>query len=269
MNMLKALNSSQLRDPRSLSRAELRKIWELRLSQLRLKPGMPLEHDFDAFVSDYQHNGLVWILWDGDAVVGTYLQRIAALDHDDRRYLVLAPDYVFMAKHLRGHTILLLAVIWLTIRPMMSHPFRRALATGGVYPPAYITWRRMLGCCWSLGDPSLSGDQSALVEATGSHIWGTNWRGDGTLTFRTIPSAKRPNSPVGIELFEAYERLNPEWKSGIALYFVTPLNARTVWTGIRRALTRGPKRKRASDAKPAPARQEPASLGTGASTTSE
>lgn len=236
MNLITALQRSTVRTPGSLTRSELRDIWALRRSQLELQPGVEPEVDFEAFCADYQHPGLVWLLREGERVVGTYLQRVVPMEHAGRRILVLAPDYVFMADHLRGHTVLALAVIWLTVRPMLSHLGRRTYATGGVYPSAYIPWRRRLERCWSLGDPGLTPAQASLVAATGIRVWGDRWLGDGTLQFRTLPAVRRPTSRSGQALFDAYEALNPQWRTGVALFFVTPLTLTTVYVGIRNAL---------------------------------
>lgn len=236
MNLVSALRQSVIREPQSLTREELRELWELRLSQLDLQPGIHPEADFQGFCADYQHPGLVWILRENGRVVGTYLQRTLPMAHAGRKILVLAPDYVFLDEPLRGHMILAFAVIWLTVRPMLSHPLRRAYATGGVYPSAYIPWRRRLERCWSLGDPALTDAQERLVADAGERIWTDRWIGDGTLRFRTVPTSRRPKSASGIALFEAYERLNPRWQEGRALFFVTPLTLGTVYVGIRNAL---------------------------------
>ena len=76
MNLVTALRSSTIRTPRSLTPSELRSIWNLRASQLQLQDHIDPQADFEAFCADYQHPGLVWLLWEGDRVVGTYLQRL-------------------------------------------------------------------------------------------------------------------------------------------------------------------------------------------------
>jgi len=168
--------------------------------------------------------------------VGMYLQAVRLVEHGGQRLVVGAPDYVFMARHLRRHPALALGVAWLTVWPMLRHPLRRPVMTGGVYPSSYIGWRRMVERCFSLGDPSLSEDERELVARLGPLIWGEAWVGDGTLQFRTIPEASRPRSELGVRLFEAYEAMNPEWRTGRALFFASPMGLRDVGLGLQRAL---------------------------------
>ena len=235
MNAVAALLGSRLRRPRSLSAAELRELWALRMSQLQLQPDVDEAADFKRFVADYQHPGIVWVLRQRGRVVGTYLQRILLTEHRGQRRIVLAPDYVFMAEHLRGHPVLLLAVIALTLLPLLRHPWRRAVATGGVYPSAYIAWARLVQPCWSLGDPRLTDEQRALVADLGPKLWGEAWIGDGTLRFRTVPTPSSPRSERGRALLALYESVNPSWRAGRALFFVTPLGLGTVWGGVSRS----------------------------------
>lgn len=251
MDLARAFINSRLRSPRSLTPDELRALWRLRLGQLSLKPDISRERDFERFVGDYQHDGLVWLLYEGGEIVGTYLQRTKRLEHDGRRVLALAPEYVFMAPHLRGHPILLAAVIALTVLPILRHPLRRPYASGCVYPSAYIAWRRLVAPCWSLGDPDVTDPQRALVARIGSFIWGDAWAPDGTVSFRTLPRPTTPRSRTGRAILASYEAMNPDWRSGRALFFLTPLGPATVWNGIARSVA-ATVRRPAKRAHPAP-----------------
>lgn len=236
MNVVQALFGTRIRKPRALSREELRALWSFRLEQINLRSDISEEEDFEAFVRDFDVDGRVWYLLERGKPVGMYLQAVRLVEHEGRRLVVGAPDYVFMARHLRRHPALAFGVAWLTIWPMLRHPFRHPIMTGGVYPSSYIGWRRMVERCFSLGDPALSSSERALVARLGPLIWGEAWVGDGTLRFRTIPEASRPRSPLGLQLFEAYESMNPEWRTGRALFFVSPMGVGDVAIGLQRAL---------------------------------
>ncbi len=234
---------STFRRASTLTEAELRALWRLRGSLIDLKPSVSPEEDFAAFAEDFRW-GIVWILKEGDQVGGFFLQRALPMTWRGREILCLAPEYGFMARHLRGTSILPAATVLMTAACVARHPLRPKYLVGAAYPPSFISMERAVPPIWSLRDPTLPDWERGLLEHLGERIGKSHFSAeDGTVFMRTLPRTEPgPRSEEGRALFEKYERANPEWRRGRGLFIMCPMSAGTLARAMRHAADRRWKR---------------------------
>lgn len=220
---------SSFRRATTLSDEELRALWRFRLSLINLKPTIPPEQDFAAFAKDFRWPGFVWILREDERVVGFFLQRGEPLTFRGRRLLCLLPEYGFLAPHLRGHPVLPVASVLITVLALARHPLRPKYVAASTYPPGYIAFRRVIRPFWTVGSVDLPPFERALLQHLGERVSGASFRAaDGTVNMRTLPIA--PEEPASRDdsrrLYADYEAANAEWRLGRGLFFLFPLDAR-------------------------------------------
>lgn len=219
---------SSFRRATSLSDDEIRALWRFRLSLINLKPTITPEQDLAAFAKDFRWPGFVWILREDERVVGFFLQRGEPLAFRGRRLLCLLPEYGFLAPHLRGHPVLPVASVLITVLALLRHPLRAKYVAASTYPPGYIAFRRVIRPFWTLGSADLPPFERALLLHLGQRVSGASFRAaDGTVNMRTLPIA--PREPGGSDdsrrLYADYAAANPEWHKGRGLFFLFPLDA--------------------------------------------
>lgn len=202
-------------------------MWRFRLSLVGLKPTVTPEQDFTSFSGDFRWPGFVWILRDGTEVAGFFLQRAVPLDWGGRRLLCLLPEYGFLSPRLRGHPILPIASVAITLMAIARHPLREKYVAASTYPPGYIAFRRVIRPFWTLRDPTLPAWEKGLLEHLAARVSGKSYNADdGTVTMRTIPIVDRaPSHPDSQRMMDDYEAANPRWREGYGLFFLFPLDA--------------------------------------------
>lgn len=245
---------STFRRAAEVSDDELRELWRFRLQHVTLKPTVTPERDWESFSADFRWPGWVWILRDHGAVAGFFLQRGVPMTFEGRALLCLLPEYGFLAKHLRGHPVLPLGSLAITLACVARHPLRSKWVAASTYPPGYIAFRRVIAPFYTLRDPSLPAWEKRLLLHLAEKVSGASFDGDeGTVTMRTVPFVEREPSPDdasdSARLYRDYAAANPQWRLGRGLFFLFPLSARTLgrvlWHGVERTL-RGGRRGRAS-----------------------
>jgi hypothetical protein len=235
---------SSFRRAPSLSEEEIRALWRFRLEQIRLKPTVSEAQDLAAFTADFRWPGWVWILREGERVVGFFLQRGEAMEFRGRRLLCLLPEYGFLAPHLRGHPLLPVACVIVTLLSLGRHPLRPKYVAASTYPPGYIAFRRAVRPFWTLGSADLPAWERQLLLHLGARVSGAKFRAeDGTVDMRTIPIPREPgNHGDSRSLYGEYAAANPRWREGRGLFFLFPLDAgllgRVVLHGVERLLRR-------------------------------
>lgn len=221
---------SSFRRASALGDEDLRALWRFRLSLINLKPTLTPEQDFAAFAKDFRWPGFVWILREDERVVGFFLQRGEPLTFRGRRLLCLLPEYGFLAPHLRGHPVLPVASVLITVLALARHPLRPKYVAASTYPPGYIAFRRVIRPFWTLGSTDLPAFERALLLHLGQRVSGVSFRAeDGTVNMRTLPIAQREPGEGGSEdssrLYADYAAANPAWRQGRGLFFLFPLDA--------------------------------------------
>lgn len=224
---------SSFRRATSLDETELRALWRMRLSLINLKPTVTEEQDFAAFAADFQWPGFVWILQDQGRILGFFLQRGVPVLWQNRRLFCLLPEYGFLARELRGHPVLPLASLAITLLTVARHPLLPAYVAASTYPPGYIAFRRTIRPFWTLHAPDLPEWERGLLKHLGARIAGDRFRPeDGTVLMRTLPIVQhaegRADHADSRRLYQDYVSANPDWKEGRGLFFLFPLDARVL-----------------------------------------
>lgn len=240
MNVMTALLGSRTHRARLLSREQLRALWTFRLTLVTLKPSVDPETDFRAFVEEFNHDGLVWILKHQGRVRGFHMQRFEEVHHRGRRHLALLPEYGFITRDLTNHAILPLAAAWITALCILARPGLPVVMAAGVYPASYIAYARAVDPLWTWGSTDLEPEERELLVTLGRRVAGDAFEsGSGTVTARTLPAQDRqPSSDWGKALFAVYEEQNPEWREGHMLFFLAPLEVGTLLRTVGHALER-------------------------------
>lgn len=236
---------SSFRQASSLSQEELRALWRFRLTLVNLKPTVTQEQDFAAFARDFQWQGYVWILHEHAQVVGFFLQRGVPMVWRGRKLLCLLPEYGFLAPHLRGHPVLPMGCVVVTLLSMLRQPLRDKYVAASTYPPGYIAFRRAISPFWTLQDPQLPQWERSLLLHLAERLAGDKFRTtDGTVQMRTTPIVQRRQRAGAAadtdsdRLLAAYEAENPEWQSGRGLFFLFPLDAALIGRVVLHAADR-------------------------------
>lgn len=237
-----------IRRATSLTDDELRALWRFRLTLVQLKPTVTPERDFEVFSGDFAWPGWVWILYEQDGaerrVAGFFLQRGTPLTFEGEELLCLLPEYGFLAPHLRGHPVLPLGTVAVTLLSLARHPLRRKYVAASTYPPGYIAFRRAIRPFWTVHEPDLPARERRLLHHLAARVSPTSFRpDDGTVTMRTVPYVDPPGKNADSRrLFSTYEAQNPHWREGRGLFFLFPLSARTLghvlWHTVERRLNR-------------------------------
>lgn len=231
--------SHVIRRTSSLTEADLRALWRLRLSLIDLKPSVTPEQDFEAFAEDFRWPGYVWIQYDKGEVGGFFLQRGVPVTWGGEELMCLLPEYGFIAAHLRGGSVMPLAAALITALSAARHPWRRKFVAASTYPPGYIAFRRAVTPFWTLHDGEVPAWERGLLLHLAERVSGEKFQADGTVIMRTLPRpAQAPRSEAGQRLFAEYERLNPDWREGRGLFFLFPVGAGTLARAALHALDR-------------------------------
>jgi hypothetical protein len=233
------MKTSSFRRTASLSVADVRALWRFRLTLIDLKPTVTPEQDWEAFAEDFRWPGWVWRLFDGDALVGCFLQRAVPVSFEGEEILCLIPEYGFLAPEVRGGPIVPLASAALTALAIAAYPLRRKFLVGIAYPPSFIAFRRAVRPMWHAGSPDLPPWEGRLMGHLAERFAGKGGRGDGTVAMRTLPRVgPAPRSADGREIYAEYLAANPDWSQGNGLFFMHPLDAgllgRVMWHGVER-----------------------------------
>jgi hypothetical protein len=232
--------ASQTHRARRLSREQLRALWAFRLTLVTLKPGVHPDDDFEAFVAEFDNDGLVWILEQKGRIRGFHMQRFAVVRHRGRRHLALLPEYGFIDVELRDNPVLPLAAAWVTGLCLLARPGLPVVMAAGVYPPSYIAYQRVVQPMWTWGSVDLEPEDRELLKALGHRVAGNAFDPHtGTVSARTLPGLDRePTSANGKALMAAYEKQNPNWRDGRLLFFLAPLRIRTLAGTVAHAVRR-------------------------------
>jgi hypothetical protein len=235
----------------SLSDQEIRELWKFRLSLVNLKPTVSPEQDLAAFTADLRWPGWVWILRDQGQVAGMFLQRAEPIDFGGRRLLAMMPEYGFLAPHLRGHPVLPLASLTLTMLAIGRHQRLPWFVAASTYPPGFIAFRRALRPFWHLRSPDLPPRERELLLHLGRRISGEKFdENGGTVEMRTRPIVTRDpatSSHADARAIHAeYQAANPAWREGRGLFFLFPLGAGQIARVLGHATERLLRRERSS-----------------------
>ena len=218
---------SRFRRAQTLTEADLRALWRLRLSLIALKPTVSEDQDFLAFQKDFDWPGWVWSLHDGESVVGFFLQRGVKVTYDGQELLALLPEYGFLAPSHRGRPVVPLASVVITALVMLIAPRSPKVVAASTYPPGYVAFRQVIRPFWTLGAPGLPAWERGLLLQLAEQVSGASFEPkDGTVTMRTLPfPPKEAQSDETRRLYADYVAENPRWREGRGLFFMFPVSA--------------------------------------------
>lgn len=226
----------------SLSHAEIRAMWLLRMSFKEPGPGFDGEADFDHFSDFCRKCRHVFRLLDSDGRMrGFYLIQVSREQWRGREYIRVMPEYAYVEKAYRGSPAMRLA--YLRLAPAVFRHFRLPkFGTATITPSSYLLYTDAFRV-FTHGDDDVPEWERSLLDQIGAEFGGSGWDDDRKLivknaSLRDERPPRRFRSRDHAERFAHYVRQNPDWQEGHQLVCVFPISARNITSTLLGAVKR-------------------------------
>ena len=239
--------------PGTLGHAELRPLWRLRTSLLRLKAHVDPELDFErfsGFVRDAHVSRVV--ASDGRALAMCCHQRVDG-EFEGRRYRLAIFEYGFVSPSARRHPSVALCLGGQLLACRSMRPGVHDYMVGIGYPRSVVLLARAVPNLRLDGDPELRPIERHLLAQAIERLSGPKFdHARRVAELPTIPEPIRPDwlaRQANNRLLDAYLAQCPDWEQGRALPVIGRLDGslttlagefvRRLGTGIERFSLRG------------------------------
>ncbi len=210
----------------SLTQRDLRELWELRVEQLPLKPGVDPEEDFEKFSRTIANAHEVSRVYFGAVLVGMFVSWRRDGERDGQRFRWLAFEYGVTRPEWRGARALRLAYLRTVLTNLDLKPGTRHYIGGIGYPIGAMAVARFGDKTHYYGE-DVPEVVAAVFEVMLEELAPEGIDEHGGITFPTIP---RPLSDAWLSrhgehpCYLRYIALNPTWAEGRGLPVLSELS---------------------------------------------
>jgi hypothetical protein len=227
--------------PSGITSELCRKLWDLRLRNIRLRPDVNPEDDYRSFEKYFTDGTTAVTFWDSAGELqGFYGWNQKRLRIEEQDFLRVVAEYVFMNPEYRGGPEFAFSGIPLATPLLFKYPRASKVIVGVGYPATYISCKLSAPRVVTLQSPAITSGERKLLEDFAAEQGGDGFdRASGVVRMRTVPIVPRQSSSreaVRAALAE-YEAQNPRWKEGYGLPTLVDVSWAALGTALKRALS--------------------------------
>ena len=213
-----------------ISESKLKDLYQFRLSILPLKPTTDQSKDYDFFYNYARTSQQVFIFQNKEKEIkGFYFSKYRKIKLPSKTFIRLEPEYGIIDKSYRGRPNNFLPIVKVLFYLSFRHPLCPIYFVGTTYPASYISLRKQMPTVIDSTESLNAVDKTIFMSYINS-IKSTPHKNSFIYDNPTIPEvsdeiiARYEKSPY----YERFNELNPDWKNGKSLAFISLINKKQI-----------------------------------------
>ena len=220
---------------------EIKKLYQLRLSILPLKPSVNQSEDYSYFHNYARTSQQIFIFKSKKKEIkGFYFCRYKKLKLNSKTFIQLEPEYGIIAKPYRGQANNFLPMVYVILYLTIRYPFYPLYFAVTTYPGSYSSLKRQMPVVLDSIE-FLNATEKAILENYGKGINATLKNTSYVCENPTIPEC---NAEILAryekkECYARYKKLNPDWSVGKSLVVICPVHKYKMAKRVFKAMLKG------------------------------